>query len=395
MPLARVLCVDDEPKLLEGLGRSLAGKCELATAPNGEEALKILAAASEKFDVVVSDMNMPGMTGAELLRECRRVSPDTVRVLLTGETDLDVAIKAVNEGHLFRFLTKPCPSRTFVDTVMAAIGQYRLITAERVLLDQTLVGSVRAMTEVLELSNPEAFGAKSRQHERARAVAAHLKVPNAWHVEVSSMLSQVGYVVLPDELLRKLRTGATLDATEREMLARVPAVVKRVISLIPRLESVRDVLEHQAALFAMGGENIPIGARILKALADLDVEEQRAPDLTVALAFLRAKRGHYDPAVLDAIAAVCAPKAPPIREIALKDLAAGMVLAANVLTRTQALLVARGAVVTPQLLERLNNYDVKLGVLQPLFCEAPPADDSGPARESFVERLLERHADPA
>jgi hypothetical protein len=179
------------------------------------------------------------------------------------------------------------------------------------------------------------------------------------------------------------------------MLARVPAVVKRVISLIPRLESVRDVLEHQAALFAMGGENIPIGARILKALADLGVEEQRAPDLTVALAFLRAKRGHYDPAVLDAIAAVCAPKPAPIHEIALKDLAAGMVLAANVLTRTQVLVVARGAVVTPQLLERLRNYDLKFGVLHPLLCEAPPADDSGPACESFVERPLERHADPA
>ena len=394
MPLARVLCVDDEPKLLEGLSLFLASKCALVTAPNGEEALKTIAASAEKFDVVVSDMNMPGMTGAELLKECRRLSPDTVRVLLTGETDLDVAIKAVNEGHLFRFLTKPCPSRTFVDTVMAAIDQYRLITAERVLLDQTLVGSVRALTEVLELANPEAFGAKSRQHERARAVAAHLKVPNAWHVEVSSMLSQVGYVVLPDELLRKLRTGATLDPTDREMLARVPAVVKRVISLIPRLESVRDVLEHQSSAFAMGGENIPIGARILKALTDLGVEEQRAPDTAVALAFLRAKRGHYDPAVLDAIAAVCAPKARPSREIALAELAAGMVLAANVLTGTQVLLAARGAVVTPQLLERLRNYDLKPGVVQPLLCEAP-LEESGTVPESFVERPLERRADTA
>src|SRR5476649_1245860 len=102
MPLARVLCVDDEPRLLEGLGRLVAGKCTLVTAPNGDEALKIVA-ASERFDVIVSDMNMPGMTGAELLKECRRLSPDTVRVLLTGETGLDVAIKAVNEGHLFRF----------------------------------------------------------------------------------------------------------------------------------------------------------------------------------------------------------------------------------------------------------------------------------------------------
>jgi response regulator RpfG family c-di-GMP phosphodiesterase len=394
MPLARVLCVDDEPKLLEGLGRFLVGKCTLVTACNGDEALKIVA-AREKFDVVVSDMNMPGMTGAELLKECRRLSPDTVRVLLTGETDMDVAIKAVNEGHLFRFLTKPCPSRTFVDTVMAAIEQYRLITAERVLLDQTLVGSVRAMTEVLELANPGAFGAKSRQHERARAVAAHLKVSNAWHVEVASMLSQVGYVVLPDELLHKLRTGATLDATEREMLARVPAVAKRIFSLIPRLELVRDVLEQQEALFAMGGEAIPIGARILKALSDLGAEEQRAPDTTVALAFLRAKRGHYDPQVLDAIAAVCAPKPPPIQEIALEQLTAGMVLAANVLTRSHVLLVARGAVVTPQLIERLRNYDLKMGVVQPLLCEQQTPEESGPVREGFVESQLQLRADTA
>jgi hypothetical protein len=224
-------------------------------------------------------------------------------------------------------------------------------------------------------------------------VAAHLKVPNAWHVEVASMLSQVGYVVLPDELLLKLRTGATLDATEREMLARVPSVVKRVFSLIPRLELVRDVLEQQDAPFAMGGENIPAGARILKALSDLGVEEQRAPDTTVALAFLRAKRGHYDPQVLDAIGAVCAPKARPGRAVSLEELAPGMVLAANVLTTTHVLLAARGAAVTPQLIERLHNYDLKLGVVQPLLCEEQ--EGSRPEREGFVESQLEGRADTA
>ncbi len=381
MKNARILCVDDEPKVLEGLERVMHRRCSLLTANSGEEALRLLS-GPEPIDVIMSDMRMPRMNGAALLAECRKRSPDTVRLLLTGQTDLESAISAVNEGHVFRFLTKPCPPAVLVEALTAALEQHRLITSERVLLERTLVGSMRALTEVLSLVHPE-FGASARQHVRASRVAASLHVPNGWHVEVASMLYHAGYAVLPNELVAKVRHGAELDASERSMLARVPAVVDRIISLIPRLEIVQEALKYQNRDFESsdGGpqqQAIPIGSRILKALTDFGIEETRSPDATHALAILRSQRGRYDPAVLDAIGLVCGPRPPETREITLRDLEVGMVLASDVTTRTAMLLVSRGHAVTTQLIERLRNFDTKFGVVQPILCEleqGPPSAD--------------------
>jgi response regulator RpfG family c-di-GMP phosphodiesterase len=376
---SRILCVDDEPKVLEGLERVMHRKCTLLTATSGEEALRLLA-GPEPIDVIVSDMRMPRMNGAALLAECRKRSPDTVRLLLTGQADLESAISAVNDGHVFRFLTKPCPSPVFLEALTAAIEQHRLVTSERVLLERTLVGSMRALTEVLALVHPE-FGSTARQHERARKVAACLRVPHAWHVEVASMLSQVGYVVLPNDLLAKVHAGSDLDAAERGMLARVPAVVERIISLIPRLETVQEALKHQGRPFESGDggpqrQAIPIGSRILKALLALGVEETRSPDSADALAVLRSHRGQYDPAVLDAIAIVCGPRRRETREVTLREIEVGMVLASDVMTRSSMLLVSRGHPVTAQLIERLRNFDTKVGVVQPIVCELPLVDET-------------------
>jgi hypothetical protein len=161
----------------------------------------------------------------------------------------------------------------------------------------------------------------------------------------------------------------------------VPAVVERIISLIPRLETVQAALKYQDRPFEStdGGpqqQAIPIGSRILKALSDLGIEETRSLDAAHALAVLRSHRGRYDPAVLDAIAAICGPRAPETREVNLRELEVGMVLASDVMTRSSMLLVARGHPVTAQLIERLRNFDTKVGVVQPIVCELPLADEN-------------------
>ena len=103
----RILCVDDEPNVLEGLARTLRGHYIVETATEGKVALEMLKTA-EPFAVVMSDQRMPQMTGVQLLAHTRTVAPNSVRVLLTGQADMESAIDAVNEGNIFRFLTKPC-----------------------------------------------------------------------------------------------------------------------------------------------------------------------------------------------------------------------------------------------------------------------------------------------
>ena len=370
MSLARVLCVDDEPRVLEGIHRVFRKHYEISTAQSGAIALQLLAAEAP-FEVVISDMRMPEMNGATLLAEFRQRSPDTTRVLLTGQTDIESAIAAVNQGQIFRFLTKPCPPEQLGSAIESAVTQHRLVTSERVLLEQTLVGSIRALTEVLGLVNPEIFGPAMRQHERARATAELLGVADAWHVEVASMLSSVGYVVLPGDVATKLRSGLPLDAAERDMVSQVPAVVERVLAHIPRLDKVRSALIQPEK---SGGDAraIPVGARILEAVRALAALEMREGTTARALVALRAS-GRHAVDVLQALSTVCEGRAPEIAELAIAQIRVGMVLVSSVHARGGMLLVAAGQPVTDQLLQRLRNFHARLGVVEPVACEIPAA----------------------
>ena len=101
----RILLVDDEPGVLQALKRLFFRLYDVSLANSGQEAVDLLE--TEKFDIIISDMRMPGMSGAELLKHCFENYPDMVRVLLTGYSDLDSAIKAVNEGNIYRYISKP------------------------------------------------------------------------------------------------------------------------------------------------------------------------------------------------------------------------------------------------------------------------------------------------
>ncbi|MBI6546352.1 MAG: response regulator, partial [Cyanobacteria bacterium NC_groundwater_1444_Ag_S-0.65um_54_12] len=140
----KILCVDDETQILAGLAWHLRRQYEMIAALNAPAGLEALE-RDGSIAIVLSDMRMPGMDGAAFLSRVRQVAPDAARILLTGHADLEVAINAVNEGQIFRFLTKPCPPPVLLAAVNAAAEQYRLITAERVLLGQTLGGSIKAL----------------------------------------------------------------------------------------------------------------------------------------------------------------------------------------------------------------------------------------------------------
>src|ERR1700729_3279018 len=135
----RVLFVDDEPNVLEGIQRTLRKQVELKTASSGAEALRLIG-ESGPFALVVSDMRMPVMNGAQFLAKVREQEPDTVRMILSGQADFQSTIAAVNEGPIYQFLRKPCPSEELLAAVQDGLNQHRLLTVEKVLLEQTLSG---------------------------------------------------------------------------------------------------------------------------------------------------------------------------------------------------------------------------------------------------------------
>jgi FixJ family two-component response regulator len=126
----KILFVDDEPAVLDGYQRLLRNQFHISAALGGEQALTLIQSAGP-FAVVISDMRMPGMNGAQFLARVRERAPDTVRMLLTGHADLDVAIEAVNEGKIFQFLTKPCEREILVKAIRGGLEKYRVAAAEK------------------------------------------------------------------------------------------------------------------------------------------------------------------------------------------------------------------------------------------------------------------------
>ncbi len=365
----RVLLVDDEPGLLAGMVRSLRSEhFELATANSGAEALELLRNRGP-YAVIVSDLKMPCMDGVELLGRTRTVSPDTIRVLFTGAPDLARAIDAVNEGAIFRFMTKPCSRVMMAVTLKACVEQHELITGQRILLEQTLHGAIKALTDVLALTNPLAFGRATRLRRAIRTVGLVTGIADGWQAEVAAMLSQIGCVILPPAVLEKMNAGGRLTEDEEGMVRRSPEMVEQVLSNIPRLEGVREILRYREKHYdgsgppagMAGGNDIPWGGRALKLVLDLDQLETEGTPLARACDTLRGRTGWYDPEILEALANVRgAQESSEVRELPVTSLRAGMVFAQDVRNRKGQLFAARGQEVTRGLMEKLKLFAPEL-----------------------------------
>jgi response regulator RpfG family c-di-GMP phosphodiesterase len=362
----RVLCVDDESRVLEGLRDNLRRTFDVEVAASGAEGLTLLREDPDRFAIVISDLRMPVMPGSVFLREARRVAPNAVRMALTGYADLDSAIRTVNDGQLFRFLTKPCAPEYLLRACIAAMTQHRLVLAERVLLDETLRRSVMALTDVLALTRPAAFGRAARVRSAASRLARLVEMPAPREVELAAMLAQVGAVTLPHATTEKLYAGGALTEPELRMVARLPEITGRILGRIPRLEGVLVILANVARPFgsASDREPLPLGARVLRIVFDYDELESSGAPVDVALATMRARRAVYDPCVLEAFADSLGPAAS-IREVGAGALRVGMTLAGDARDRRGALLIARGSTVTDELLDRLRNL-YPGGVCEPL-----------------------------
>lgn len=359
-----ILLVDDEVAILDGLRRQLRKKFTVHTATGGAEALERLE--TEPVAVVVSDMRMPQMDGATFLSEVRLRHPNVVRILLTGQADTQAAITAVNQGQIYRFLTKPCPPEVLLEEIGSAVELNRLVQAEKELLRSTLRRTVEALTATLSLAQPLAFARAARVTQVVTELAEQLEIEEPWQVEVTAMLAHLGSVTLPTTVLDKLNSGRPLDEEEREMERRVPKISHDLVAAIPRLEAVAEAIGWQRARYdgrgaadgVPAGEDLPLAARVLRVAADFEAGRAQRPAVTDTINAMRADAGAYDPRVLDALVgahAVQDVEAPPI-ELAIEDLEEGMLIFDDVMTPDGLLLIGRGSVVTDSLILRLENF---------------------------------------
>ena len=388
----KILLVDDEQNILDGFKRQLRNTFKVETAISGAEGLERLAKA-DPFAVVVSDMLMPVMNGIEFLKQVRKCAPDTVRLMLTGLADQSIAVNAVNESNIFRFLTKPCPTENLAKALDDALTQYKLVMAEKDLLQNTLVGSIKVITEILSMIDPVSFGEAVKTRERLKKVARELGIDNAWDFELAAMLANIGCAAIPAVVLEKLHSEQILTAQEEEMVSNIPEIGKSLLSNIPRLEKVAEMVSHQNKKVAgtsyqssdPGRTKIELGARALKILRDLSQLELAGIETSEAINQMQGRDGWYDPQIFQVVGKLFGSELGALTkpgrerfEIRLHELCAGQTILADVRTKDGLLLLHAGNVLTVAMIQRLKNHAKLVGIREPICVDsrAPSHDYS-------------------
>ncbi|WP_419797372.1 MAG: HD domain-containing phosphohydrolase [Terasakiella sp.] len=366
----KVLLVDDEPRLLKSLSRHLKRQFDLYTAESGIVALE-LARTQGPFAVIVSDMNMPEMTGVELLESMHAKYPDTVRMMLTGNADQETPIHAINQGQIFRFFNKPVAIESLEKGIADALRQYELITAEKILLEQTLAGSVKVLMDILSIADPHAFGRATKVQVWAKDIAKGLHLPNAWEIKISALLSSIGRISIPDNVIQKLNKSMPLTDDEKEMTAKIPQIGKDLIINIPRLDEVAQNVFYQDKNFDgsgypkdhLSGQSIPIGARLLRILKDLsDFSDGNLPTLNEIQQLDRWPE-RYDPELKRKVQGyfefrIKKENDQPnveLKKMNISQLLAGYTVQSDIETEDGLLILAAGAKLSIAQVQRLHN----------------------------------------
>lgn len=411
-PQATVLFVDDEPGILSALRRLFRSQgYRILLANSGAEGLATLEAEDGKVDLVVSDMRMPVMDGARFLEQVCLRWPHTVRILLTGYSDMSSTVSAINRGEIYRYIAKPWDDQDLMLTVHHALDRQRLERENQRLLALTqqqndqlkeandtleqkvaartaelsqlvsfleqaqaeqkraFLTTVRVFSSLIELRGGVIGGHSRRVTDHARTLAQKLGLDDAavQDVVLAALLHDIGKIGLPDDLLAK--PFNLLNGESRAQVMRHPVVGQNVLMGVEQLKNAAQIIRHHHECYdgsgypdRLAGAAIPRGARILSVASDFDALQigtlvQRPLKANEALAFLIDNKGkRYDPRVVEVfVNLINESHKGEVTEAALRLSAArpGMVLARDLLHRDGYLLLAKGFALSAPIIEQL------------------------------------------
>ncbi len=366
----KILFVDDDANLLSGFQRTLRKLYNFDIALGGEEGLAKIREHGP-YAVIVADMTMPGMDGVLFLEKSRALTPGSVRLMLTGNADQQTAANAVNRGEIFRFLSKPCPPEILQPALDLALKQHELANLERELIENTLAGCVKVLTEVLGLVAPDRLGRGQRLRDSIRLLAGRTGHGPLWELELAAQLSSIGYAAIPASILNNCALHEPLTVAQQAVLRRAPQIGHDLLASIPRLEGVAKVVLYQEKNFdgsgfpadTLAGESLPAGSRLLKILNDrLELEEEGVVK-QAALKTMRERRGVYDLTLLEICFACFSDflansisSHAVVRSLNVSELKPGQVIVSDLTTTEGLPLVTVGSRLTPMLIERLRTH---------------------------------------
>ena len=366
----RVLMVDDEPNVLSGYRRSIGRQYDLVTANSGKEALEILR-NQDPFAVVITDMRMPEMDGLVFLKQARKICPKSVYVMLTGNSDQQTAIDAINHGEIYRFLNKPCETALLERTIKVCKSQYDLIHAEATLLNDTLAGSIRLLVEALVISDPEIASIVKSVRECSRRMLKCLGIKD-WRVHLAGSLFLIGGCVVPRANKEEIYTD--------EFMRVCATAGAGLLRHIPRLGEVSAIVSGQREVAALPSEFdavtdescVLVGSQVLRFAFDWSVRTHHcAGDEQAGLRELVSADQSHDPRLVQAAMKAAQEQAQaqadesaevPI-DVPVREIKEGMRTEQAITTSGGMLLIGENQVITQVMAERLKGF-AKAGMIR-------------------------------
>jgi CheY-like chemotaxis protein len=379
---ARVLFVDDDVALLKSFQRNLCFDYDLSIAESGQHGLELIK-AQEPYSVIVTDMRMPVMDGIRFINEARKLTPGSIFLMLTGNQDVDTSIKAVNQGQVFRFLTKPCETGDIKTAIDAAHRQYELVQTEKELLHKTFVGAISLMMDVVESVHPDTLQQAQRIDAIMRACEESLGCTGNWEFRLAARVCLVGFTLMPcDEQIKIQQLGPSVSESQH-LLEKMAQTSSTLLGRIPRLERVTEILRKQATAGCSAfqepyeGHNPDLGAALLRVSmywCNL-VHHGLAPNeaLREILQVLPGLPEQVQKALLD-LDTPAADRHPV--EVKLRDLAEGMVLYDDLLSEDGALLLRSGRRLTQSVIEKMKLHFQYSSRLRPIIVVASSCPQS-------------------
>ena len=409
---ATLLFVDDEVNILSSLKRLFRpGGYRIFTAESGAQGLEILQ--HEAVDLVVSDMRMPEMNGAQFLEQVNARWPDTIRILLTGHAEIGATIDAINKGHIYRYISKPWEDNDILLAIKQALHQKKLELANRGLeeltrrqneelkdlnanleakvkarteevrqtmgfleiahdkLKRDFITSIRVFSNLIEMREGAMAGHSRRVAELSRAIAQKMKVndADAQDIFLAALLHDVGKIGFPDYLLEK--SSANLTSEERLEMVKHPVKGQTALMALEQLKGAAKLIRSHHERYdgqgypdRLAGLAIPLGARVIMLANEFDAVQlgmllSKRLKHADALLFIQEGRGNrYDPAVVDAFMGVMASTVHAVRELALhpEQLRPGMVLSRDLLSRQGDLLLSKDHLLDASLIDQIKSF---------------------------------------
>ncbi|MBU0601646.1 MAG: response regulator [Gammaproteobacteria bacterium] len=364
--LPRILCVDDEPNLLSAMERNLAGDFDVTVAYDGNAGLDAIQ-WGEPFTVIVSDMRMPGMDGATFLAKARDLSPDSVRILLTGQADVESSIAAINKGAIFRYLCKPCAKDELIAALNDAVNQNRLLRAEKELLESTLTAAVKTLTEVLAMVAPWAFQRASFAQACVRHALPALDWPDHWIYTVAASLSQLGCVGIPADIVQASAAQRTLTPDEQRLLDEHAEVASRLVAAIPRLELVAQIILYQSTSPPAGSPlEVIRGAPLLRAALELERHWSRSKSMDLPGDVLRAVKPPIPAYIIKALTNFRADVSDEHRAARVRDLVPGWLVDEDVRCGNGIMVLSKGHELTETAIAALRRLLAAQAISEPI-----------------------------